>query len=164
MGSQTRFTVSAAGVMDSCASLADLEVELKKLDGGDEDMRLFDVDWMPSYVGECSLEGNNLFGTFDLSTSTTFLNYMSSDDTLVVAITDSHLYVAEPKKKRGDYPTLLKKIRLNEIVGIEQQNINIGFDWAFPHISISYQEMVKVRPPGKKIPKDRFSLDHQVGE
>ncbi|KAI8853839.1 hypothetical protein BC829DRAFT_258987 [Chytridium lagenaria] len=124
MGSQTRFTVIGDGgvVADSHASLADLELELEVasaisakrvgLEGSKKGngIGFYDVDWMPVYVGECSLEGNNLF-----------------DDTLVVAITDTILYVAEPKKHSGS--NLIKKIRLIEIVDVEQRNINLGFDY-----------------------------------
>ncbi|KAJ3096777.1 hypothetical protein HDU97_005583 [Phlyctochytrium planicorne] len=116
-GHQRRFTVSKDGLVSgSSIHLADLDWEVEsvmsvisKAKGSkgsrEKAAKLHDIDWMPIYVGECSLEGNNLY-----------------DDNLVVAVTDNHFYVANPLKKKNGIPEVIKKIRLIDIVNVEQRD------------------------------------------
>ncbi|KAJ3116371.1 hypothetical protein HDU96_009834 [Phlyctochytrium bullatum] len=160
-----RFVTTPAGRVTQSTGSLDLESEMEAAE--DEERRrrrrrqrgrrsgddggmwnhVVDVDWTPVYVAECSLEGNNLFG---------------KDDPLVVVVTDGFLYVADPRKKTGSVPALVRKIRLLDVVEVEQCAINLGFEYAFPHVFVHHQEMVRVRPPGKLISSERFSLEHRL--
>ncbi|KAJ3192092.1 hypothetical protein HK101_007068 [Irineochytrium annulatum] len=92
-----------------------------------------ETDWTPTFVGECSLPPNQ--------------NY---DDDRVVVITDTNVHVTGPKTA-GKLAKIEITIPLDRIVGIEE---------AFNHLAISYYELKRIDPPGKKIPKRHFSLAH----
>ncbi|KAI8618759.1 hypothetical protein BC830DRAFT_894712 [Chytriomyces sp. MP71] len=105
--------------------------------------------WVPIYISQCSTINNPIF-----------------EDDRHVIVTDHHIHVTKPliREKTDDYRTAFEfSIRISRIVEVLSGNsTHFFFQQVFPEVTIKFQEMKLIKPPGQRIPLKNYSVANSV--